>query len=153
MLDAMKWSRFAAVSCAVLMLAALAEEAWAGGRGSGGRSSAGASRGGHSGPHHHRGGTRVFVGGAFFVGPAYYYSAPYYPYYYYYYYYYYYPYYYDPGYYYPMPAPVYIEQDPATDAQYWYYCPAAGGYYPYVRDCPGGWQRVLPEPEPKPPAG
>ncbi len=127
MLDAMKWSGLAAVSCAALMLAALVNEAWAGGRASGSR---GAS---HSG-HHHRGGARVFVGGAFFFGPAYYYP-------------------YGPGYYYPLPAPEYIQQDPAPDAQYWYYCPDAGAYYPYVGECPGGWQRVLPEPDPQPPAG
>ncbi len=134
MLDAMKWSGLAAVSCAALMLAAQTDEAWAGGRGSGG-GSRGAS---HSG-HHHRGGTRVFVGGSFFVGPAFY-PSPYY-------------YYYGPGYYYPPPAPEYIEQDLAPDAQYWYYCPAARAYYPYVGECPGGWQRVLPQPDPQPPAG
>ena len=73
------------------------------------------------------------------------------------------PYYYPP--YYPQvvverPAPqVYIEQQPAPAAQpappapvvaapvnYWYYCAAARGYYPYVRECPSGWQKVLPQP-------
>jgi len=27
---------------------------------------------------------------------------------------------------------------------HWYYCQSAGGYYPYVRTCPGGWLTVAP---------
>ena len=27
---------------------------------------------------------------------------------------------------------------------YWYYCPSAGGYYPYVTTCPTGWLKVVP---------
>lgn len=61
-------------------------------------------------------------------------------------------------YYYPGPVivtppplpPVYIEQYEApaeTAQQYWYYCRSAKGYYPYVKECPEGWQRVLPQPE------
>lgn len=52
----------------------------------------------------------------------------------------------------PSPPPVYIEQyeapaqPAATDQQYWYYCRGAKGYYPYVSECPGGWQKVLPQP-------
>lgn len=45
--------------------------------------------------------------------------------------------------------PVYIEQAPpvsAPPASYWYYCAASGGYYPYVKACPSGWQKVLPQP-------
>ncbi len=73
----------------------------------------------HSHPH-----TRVFIGGSFFFWPwpSYYYPAPY-------------PYYYAPGE--APPAP--LIEDP-----YWYYCEEAGTYYPYVKECPGGWQRVLP---------
>jgi hypothetical protein len=69
------------------------------------------------------------------------------------------PWFYPPPYYYqpqvvvvpPSPSPVYIEQsdvapDPVAAQQYWYYCAAAKGYYPYVKECPGGWQKVLPEP-------
>jgi hypothetical protein len=41
----------------------------------------------------------------------------------------------------PPPAPV-----AAAPADYWYYCAAAQGYYPYVKECPGGWQKVLPQP-------
>ena len=46
------------------------------------------------------------------------------------------------------PPPVYIEQaeaDPVPN-QYWYYCNASKAYYPYVRECPSGWQRVTPQP-------
>lgn len=34
----------------------------------------------------------------------------------------------------------------------WYYCQDPKGYYPYVRECPDGWRRVGPAPEPPPPA-
>lgn len=71
--------------------------------------------------------------------------------------------YYPPPYYYPYPPvvvapaapPVYIEQGPGPDApptqpvpppNAWYYCSNPDGYYPYVRQCPGGWQRVAPHP-------
>lgn len=60
--------------------------------------------------------------------------------------------------YYPAPVVVqqqpttYIEQ-PAPPAQqqqgpvgYWYYCTDPGAYYPYVKECPAGWQRVAPQP-------
>lgn len=68
----------------------------------------------------------------------------------------YYPRYY-PRYYAPLvierPVPqVYIEQQPsavplaADTVNYWYYCSSAKAYYPYVSDCPGGWQKVLPRP-------
>ena len=54
----------------------------------------------------------------------------------------------------PSAPPVYIEQqgaavEPApveTAQQYWYYCNASKKYYPYVKECPGGWQKVLPQP-------
>jgi hypothetical protein len=65
--------------------------------------------------------------------------------------------YYPPPYYYYYPAPVvvrsepvtYIEQSTSTAAQggnWWYYCDASRGYYPYVKECPTGWQRVPPAP-------
>jgi hypothetical protein len=55
----------------------------------------------------------------------------------------------------PAQPPVYIEQQDAAPAaapesggqQYWYYCASAKGYYPYIKDCPGGWQKILPQPE------
>jgi hypothetical protein len=43
----------------------------------------------------------------------------------------------------------YIEQE-APAQQYWYYCQNPQGYYPYVRECPGGWQQVAPQPPPPP---
>lgn len=67
---------------------------------------------------------------------------------------------YPPPYYYPpqvivvppAPPPVYIEQaepaaQPVQAQQYWYYCKSSKGYYPYVKECPEGWQKVLPQPE------
>lgn len=72
------------------------------------------------------------------------------------------PWYYPPPYYYrpevvvvPAPQPtVYVEQQSApvettnrAAEQYWYYCGASKGYYPYVKECPGGWQKVLPHPD------
>ena len=74
-------------------------------------------------------------------------------------------YYYPPYPYYPplvverAAAPVYIEQPAAPpppaapmqpQANYWYYCDAVKGYYPYVKECPSGWQRVLPLPPGQP---
>ena len=29
----------------------------------------------------------------------------------------------------------------APPTQYWYYCEPAHGYYPYVPNCPGGWEQ------------
>jgi len=70
-----------------------------------------------------------------------------------------YPWYYPPSYYYPpYYAPVvtvpaapttYVEQGspPAQNApSYWYYCEASKTYYPYVKECPAGWLRVVPHP-------
>lgn len=64
---------------------------------------------------------------------------------------------YPPYYYYPPviavpapPPPVYVEQAPPASAApapgYWYYCSNPDGYYPYVKECPGGWQKVQPQP-------
>ncbi len=51
----------------------------------------------------------------------------------------------------PSAPPVYVERDGAASpsappAAYWHYCEAARGYYPYVKDCPGGWLKVAPQP-------
>jgi len=67
--------------------------------------------------------------------------------------YYYYP---PPAYYYP-PAPVYVQ--PPAPTQYveqsdtvpqgpgtWYFCRESNTYYPYVKQCPGGWTRVPAQP-------
>lgn len=52
----------------------------------------------------------------------------------------------------PPEPPVYIERDAPETAPpapvWWYWCPSANAYYPYVKDCPGGWQRVPPQPVP-----
>ena len=105
----------------------------------------------------------VYVGPGSYWGPAYprpFYPRPFYPR----------PYYswpYYPGSYlygdpFYSPAPVvvvppepqvYIErsdnavgQEQAPAQQCWYFCRGSNGYYPYVKECPGGWQAVLPQP-------
>ncbi len=81
-----------------------------------------------------------FIGGPYW-GPGYYGPYPYYP----------------PAYYPPVVVerqspPVYIEQSQPAAApapapeNYWYYCAETKAYYPYVKDCPGPWQRVSPQP-------
>ena len=72
------------------------------------------------------------------------------------------PYYYPPPVYYPPPIyvsppqqPVYIEQAPAKQAapppqSYWYYCTNPQGYYPTIKECPGGWLKVVPQTQPIP---
>lgn len=69
-----------------------------------------------------------------------------------------YPYYYNPYYYNPYPQPVYvqppapvqyIQQNPVSQPDnYWYYCSNPSGYYPYVKSCPAGWMKVLPQSTP-----
>jgi hypothetical protein len=82
----------------------------------------------------------------FVFAPGYYPRSYYYP-----------PYYYSPYYYPPavvtVPAepPVYIERGEASEpappaSASWYYCADPQGYYPYVEQCPGGWQAVAPRP-------
>ena len=75
-------------------------------------------------------------------GPYYPYYYPYYPYY--------------P--YYATPPVVVEEQEPQTYIQlppkakepsYWYFCNDPKGYYPYVKKCPKGWQKVVPSPAPE----
>jgi len=103
----------------------------------------------HGGFHHAHGSVGVVIGPGFYYGSpwGYPYAYPY-------------PYYY-PGYYPPAavggPAspPQYVEQGPdgpvpapgpgeaAPAAQaWWYHCSGPEGYYPYVHECPGGWQQV-----------
>ena len=93
-------------------------------------------RGFHGGWYgHHRGWRSGFYwGGSIVLGP------PWYP--------------YHPYYYYAAP-PVVIPQEPQTYVQpeqpkenYWYYCQNPQGYYPYVKTCPGGWMKVVPQPAP-----
>jgi hypothetical protein len=83
---------------------------------------------------------RVFIGGPAFW-PSYYYP-PYYS--------------YPPYDYYPpddSPAVEYIEAgstqpEPSEPQAHWYYCADAKTYYPYVKQCPEGWQQVVPQPPP-----
>ena len=60
---------------------------------------------------------------------------------------------YPPYYYYPprvvvVPSspPVYVQHPGAEAQHWWYYCADSKTYYPYVKQCPGGWQRVAPQP-------
>ena len=50
----------------------------------------------------------------------------------------------------PSEPSVYVERDAGGNAgnqqQWWYWCPSAKGYYPYVSTCAEGWQRVAPQP-------
>lgn len=73
-----------------------------------------------------------------------------------------YPWYYPPYYYYPPYAPAvaapaapqtYVEQGgaqpaPSQRSSYWYYCAESKTYYPYVKECPAGWLRVVPQAAP-----
>jgi hypothetical protein len=69
---------------------------------------------------------------------------------------------YQPWHYYPAPvyypaAPVYV-QPPAPPVYIersdvvpegpgtWYFCRESNSYYPYVKQCPGGWTRVPAQP-------
>jgi hypothetical protein len=61
-----------------------------------------------------------------------------------------------PAYYYPVspvvvqpPAPpVYVERSDVVPegAGTWYFCRESNSYYPYVKQCPGGWTRVPAQP-------
>jgi hypothetical protein len=63
-----------------------------------------------------------------------------------------------PYYSYPYyaPPPVVVQQSPneyiqqpspqSNEPAYWYYCPDQKGYYPYVKNCPNGWLKVVPSP-------
>lgn len=46
----------------------------------------------------------------------------------------------------PYQPPVVVTPPVETAPQYWYYCANPAGYYPYVAQCPGGWQRVAATP-------
>lgn len=46
----------------------------------------------------------------------------------------------------PSAAPGAIGEAPPPGAQWWYLCSNPRGAYPYVRDCPGGWERVPAQP-------
>jgi hypothetical protein len=105
------------------------------GRGGGrsGHSGRSASHSGHShgGTHRHfvnRARIGVFAGAAVYA-PLYYYGA-------------------HPVYVPPAQDQIYIERPP--DPAYWYFCPGSNSYYPYVSECPGGWELVVPPTNPAP---
>ena len=95
--------------------------------------------------HHARFGAFVGIGAPIAWGPAWWYYPP------------------PPAYYgYPpvaVAAPdspqAYVEQgdgQPAPPQQpSWYYCSDSKAYYPYVKECSGGWQQVAPQPPPSVP--
>jgi len=42
---------------------------------------------------------------------------------------------------------MYVQPAPqAEQPTYWYYCKDLQGYFPYVKQCPGGWMKVVPTP-------
>ena len=98
--------------------------------------------GGWHGAPYHYGGPRfsygIYLGAPWFpyYGPPYYYA----------------PYYYPPAVVAPAYPPAYVEQGavqaapPQAQGNWWYYCEDVKNYYPYVRECPGGWVRVPPQP-------
>jgi hypothetical protein len=109
-----------------------------------------ADHGFHSGGHHFAGRANfgVFIGPGFgwpwYYGP---YNSPY----------------YSPYYYYPPAVSsgpqVYVEEEDVVAApapqlsapaqqpgSWWYFCQKTQSYYPYVKVCPGGWQKVAPQP-------
>ncbi len=45
----------------------------------------------------------------------------------------------------PQPPAEYVAPEPQTPG-YWYFCQEPKGYYPYVKQCPGGWEKVVPPP-------
>jgi hypothetical protein len=38
------------------------------------------------------------------------------------------------------------DESPSSPSDLWYYCPDSKAYYPYVRECPKGWQTVPAQP-------
>ena len=127
----------AVLAVVAVLVAAMSFPVLARGKGGGGHGRSGAS--GHS----HRAGSGAHAPRRVFAGPriGFFLGAPLYA-----------PLYYAPApvYYIAPPAPVYIEKTPADpdamDFQYWYYCPGSDTYFPYVKECPGGWHQVVPEP-------
>jgi hypothetical protein len=86
--------------------------------------------------------TRIFIGGGFgwwgwpgWWGPGWW-GAPY-PYY--------------------ATSPAVVQQAPPAYSpapqpeQYWYYCQESQAYYPYVKQCPQGWMKVVPQAQPPAP--
>ena len=92
------------------------------------------------GPHSHYGAS-VWIGpGPGWWGPGPWWGSPYYwgsPY----------PYYATPPVVVQQEPPVYIQPTPQPEEpSYWYYCQEAKAYYPYVKQCPSPWMKVVPSP-------
>lgn len=39
------------------------------------------------------------------------------------------------------------ESAPQSSGNVWYFCAESKAYYPYVKQCPAGWQQVTPQPQ------
>jgi hypothetical protein len=59
-----------------------------------------------------------------------------------------YPYYASPPVVIQQQAPIYEQPAPQPEQlqYYWYFCADSRAYYPYVKECPGGWMKVVPAP-------
>ena len=151
-----------AVAAVATLALVAADDAWSARSGSrggarAGFAGAGASRAGfafgraapmpsgfvHS--HHHRGRAVIFVGAPFLFWSwpyGYYYAPP--------------PYYYGPDYLARERLPdVYVEKfdgTPTPQTPGDIFCPGQQAYYPDVKDCPTGWQRIIREPGAEAPA-
>ncbi len=109
------------------------------GGGGGSHGGGGGWHGGGGGWHggYWRGG--VWIGPGWGWGP-WWWDYPYYPYY---------PYYSEPPVIQQQPQE-YIQRAPQQEEQYyWYFCPDSKNYYPYVKQCPKGWLRVVPPQAPQ----
>ena len=123
------------LTIALLLLATAGGNAWADHR--------------HHGRHRHHGGLHVEIGPyweprLYAPFPSYYPPYPYYP-----------PVVVErpvPQVYIEQPAPVAPPPAPVAEAptHYWYYCAGSNSYYPYVKECPDGWQKVVPQPPRQP---
>ena len=51
---------------------------------------------------------------------------------------------------YAQPLPQYAPTQQTQEPPYWYYCKESQAYFPYVKQCPQGWMKVVPTP-PAPP--
>ena len=80
-------------------------------------------------------GYRPYWGAGVFIAPPFFYGPP-------------------PAYYAPPPViveqapPAYVPAPQPPQQYYWYYCQDSQAYYPYVKECPKGWMKVAPQPQP-----
>ena len=124
--------------------------------GGGGQKGGYTKGGGHYGSYYRGGGYYrggYYRGGGYYYGPSFGISIGS-PWYYPYYYPYYDPYYYAPTVTIPSEPQEYIEkprsEEPSAPSGVWYYCPGSKTYYPYVKECPDGWQTVPAQPPSEP---